>query len=221
MRKPRLTVSNWKEIYECARRSMKYISKIQSGSTNCYFVRVPSVIKGKILYGRKPVNKSFPKGSGTWKKALQKAIKWRDKYLSDNSLIELLDKRRRDFGPMRDTGRGKSGIIGVHKGLWTKPNSTHEYWCAIFSHEATHKRQSFAVGRYGHVQAFRMACIKRFKECGTLIITDLRKLPAKPPVDYYVKPSKRLHKCCPPEIDQATYDKLSSEDVLDSLLSPP
>ncbi len=199
----------------------KYISKIHSGNTCCYFVRVPSVVRGKVLYGRTPKNKSFSKGSGTWKAALQEAIAWRDNYLCDNSLMELLDKRRRCFGAMMNTGRSKSGVIGVHKGLWTKPNTTHEYWCAIFSHEATHSRQTFGVGRYGHVQAFRMACIRRFKECGTLIITDLRKLPAKPPVDYFVKSSERLHLCCPPELDRETYDKLSNEDVLDSLLAPP
>ncbi len=164
----------------------KYISRIKSGHTNCYFVRVPPFARGKCLgYSRNPVNKSFPKGVGTWKAALEKAIAWRDNYLTEHNAVDMLLKcNRMKRGASKFTGRTKSGVIGVFISTCTKESGTYYYWTAITSVDGVHSNKTFAIGLYGNKAAFKWACMHRFKHMGVLNVTDRSLLPCTPPVSF-------------------------------------
>ncbi len=197
---------------------MKYISKIDSGSTRCYFVRPPSFKNGKPLHLKKhPTSKSFAVGSGTWKQAFKKAVIWLEEYLELHNAIDYLNSNRPSCkGPMRFTGRTKSGVIGVHRGGTWKECGFFPAWVANIQTNSVPSQKNYSVNLYGEEMAFRSACIYRFKHHGVLVVTDTSKLPCRPPVDWYGVETGRLHKRCPPELKDI-YDSISSEGILDEL----
>jgi len=182
---------------------MKYISKIESGSTRCWFVRVPRFVDGKKQhYNELPANKSFPAlRHGGWKKALGLALEWRDQYLKEHNMEEALLQRYITIrGTMRNTGRNTSGIIGVHFGVSRKNGHERPYWTGITSEDNVIQHKTYACGRWGEIQAFKLACIYRFTHSGTLIVEDKLKLISKPPVDWYDKKTGRLYEKCPAQL---------------------
>ena len=70
----------------------KYITKINQSNNKTFWVRVPEIIDGIIQPISYQYNsKTFRKGKGTWKAALEKAITWRDDYLKERNALHFLE----------------------------------------------------------------------------------------------------------------------------------
>jgi len=125
------------------KREMKYISRIDSGSTHCYYVRAG--------YGFKEcTNRSFADGVyGGKYKALIAAKKWRDKEVKrlKPHVINWQAKQKRSFG--------KGYHIALDKRFDPPIKSWRAtYWSKKLGRQLT---KTFGINRYGFNQARKLA----------------------------------------------------------------
>ena len=137
---------------------LKYITRIDSGHTHCYWVRIGYSIKEKV-------HKSFPdmRHGGTLK-ALKAAKKWRNEQLK--VLKPLMEKAYGyDVNKQRHWGKGVSEAWET-KGNWQYLSIRATYY------DSKRKRQlikTFSVNKYGYDKAMLLAKQwRKFKLTGEL-----------------------------------------------------
>lgn len=125
---------------------MKYISRIDSGSTHCYWVRIGYNIKEKV-------QKSFPdQRHGGQDKAFNAAKLWRNKQLK--TLKPILEKAYAyDVNNQRHWGKGWSESWD-RKGEWDYLHIRGSYWDGRKGKQV-HKQ--FSVNKYGYDKALLLA----------------------------------------------------------------
>lgn len=106
-------------------------------------------------------------------KALQAAIKYRDKALKKAGLIHLLEAKVVVREQIRPTASNTSGVVGVTH------NAARNYWSATFYDGTKQKRKQFA-GSPESCEAFKRACNQRYDWAGELVIKRKSVLPCKP-----------------------------------------
>jgi ribonuclease HII len=123
--------------------SMKYISRIDAGSTHCYYVRAGYGIK-------ECTNKTFSDTSyGGKRKALITAKQWRDKE------IKRLAPKLRAYRALRHRHFG----VGVHLAKDKRFDPPKLSWRATFWSKPQDRQltKTFSVNRYGNCKAKQLA----------------------------------------------------------------
>jgi len=125
------------------KREMQYISRIDSGSTHCYYVRAG--------YGfKEATNKTFSDSLyGGKRKALEAAKKWRDKEVKrlKPHIVNWQAKQNRHFGK------------GYHVATDNRFDPPKESWRATFWSKKLGRQltKTFSINRYGFNQARKLA----------------------------------------------------------------
>lgn len=163
---------------------IKYITKFDYGNTRGYQVRVPTVCDGGLLPYTENTNIFFKKGTGTWKKALEAAKIWREKYFIKYDIERLVKLHKAKNVPMVTSSNNSSGVIGVTLQTTYKLCGTYEGYKGYWNKDGKQFTKQFSVGLYGECEAFLKACRFRFKHAGILIITDQQIIPCWPDVEY-------------------------------------
>lgn len=96
------------------------------------------------------------------------------------------------------TSQGSSGVVGVTRKIRKTPSGIiHEYWIARYSNPEkpkgkktyiSRKEESFLINKLGECEAFKLACIARFKVAGTIYINEGGNIPCFPTVNYKMIP---------------------------------
>lgn len=126
--------------------AMRYITRIDSGSTHCYWVRIGYGIKEKV-------QKSFPDvRHGGQVKALFAAKKWRNQQLK-----ELLPVMAKAYG--YDQNEQRHWGTGVHeqwdtKGEWQYLSIVATYWDG---EKGKQLHKNWSVNKYGYDKAIALA----------------------------------------------------------------
>lgn len=147
----------------------KFITCMEYGSTNCYWVRI------QIPASDEYISKTFPfKRHGGKRKALQAAKKFRDEIVKDLGIKHYSRNRDRN----NTSKPNKSGVIGVMRQETLKSNGV-AYASWIGYYQVKNRRQvkkSFAEIKYGERQAFLNACMFR-AQGGDLIVENETNMP--------------------------------------------
>jgi hypothetical protein len=126
-------------------------TKIERG---IYRVNYPSHkgIRVYLKFKDKVYQKVFTIGRGGERTALARARRWRKERLRE---IQNLPDAANPLRPLQSNN--KSGIIGVRRGrtVWGAT------WNATWVENGKQFHRSFAVGKYGEEEAFRLACRAR------------------------------------------------------------
>ncbi len=157
----------------------KYISRIDSSHTHCWYFRFAqrenwsntnSKTFSDRLHGSKP-------------RALKAAIKYRNQCLKQCGELDRLDKHT---NPIRHRhALNKSGIIGVHFQINYKKYNEYPCWVASGMINRISWRKAFSTNKHGNKKAFRLACIERFNRHGLLaIVLPINQLAYTPTVPY-------------------------------------
>lgn len=159
----------------------KYIGRIDYKHTHAYQVRIC------YLSSETTHSKLFSDGVyGGKRKALKAAIKWRDQIATDLGIEHLLKISHKMAQPMpRQTWkRNSSGIIGVVYATNYKNGKEGAYWEAKFQVNKKQCGKSFAVSKYGEINAFKWACKIRYEKAGKLYVYAGVEFPCKIPVPH-------------------------------------
>lgn len=106
---------------------------------------------------------------------------WRDKFLNHTKQCHRLYNNLRVGIPHTHANikSVKTPIIGVTFSTMIKKYGVYHAWVAFSNLALTHKKVHFSVNKYGHIQAFLLACEFRYRNSGKLIIKDINLLPCK------------------------------------------
>lgn len=137
----------------------KYIARIDSGRTHCWFLRMPPI-----------PGKSFSDGVYKGKrKALQAAREYRDSILREaGEEWKLKVESSRNGVPSRTSAKNRSGYIGVHYGVDVKDGAGSPYWKVTWREDGKTRARQFFVGEHGDCGAFRLSCKIRYERVGEL-----------------------------------------------------
>lgn len=129
------------------RKTLKYITRIDSGTTHCWWVRIGYIIEERV-------HKSFPdKRYGNRAKAFEAAKKWRDKELK--RLRPLMDiAYNLDVNKQRHWGEGISESWSAPKNGWRYLNICGSYWDGRRNKQIN---KCFSVNKYGYDEAVKLA----------------------------------------------------------------
>ncbi len=164
---------------------MKYISKFKYDYTpHGYQVRLPEIENGSVVQFQGE-NYFFTKSKyRTWKRCLEAAVEFRDKYLRKYKALHLL--KSHGF-----TGRGRSqyasntsGVVGVSCIVQINESGTYITYVATWCEDRKQRKKHFSVTSLGKKDAFLAACRLRYEKKGTLNVTNKKALPCKPDVPY-------------------------------------
>ncbi len=168
--------------------SMKYIYKqyhvnSQNEKTLNYNVRMPVFTAGEnqpVSYNRKSHFFSQTR-YGSSKKALEAAIKYRDKRLKEGNGLRLLESHSNKGKPYKSTITNTSGAIGIT--LFVSDTGYSSY-NATFTLGEKRQQTSFSIAKYGECEAFKRACKVRYKQMGKITIVYDDTIPCLPDVPY-------------------------------------
>jgi hypothetical protein len=117
--------------------------------------------------------------------AKKAALAFRDKTLRSLGQMDLLSHSGKVRAPFARHARNTSGIIGVSTGVLERKRRRYEYWTGYGMRDGERWRKMFSIPLYGEREAFRMACIERYKRHGELrVVGRLSDLPCRIPVPF-------------------------------------
>lgn len=127
--------------------TLKYITRIDSGHTRCWWVRIGYSIEERV-------HKSFPdRRYGNRAKSFQAAKKWRDKELK--RLRPLMDKAYNlDVNGQRHWGEGISENWSCKENGWCYLGIMASYWD---NRKGRQLHKHFSVNKYGYDEAVKLA----------------------------------------------------------------
>ena len=129
------------------RGAMRYIVRVDSGSTHCYHVRIGYQIDCKV-------NKSFAdRKCGGKAKALKLAKQWRDQQLKE--LLPIMANRYKyDINGQRHWGNGWDENWTNKSNGWSYLNIKARYYDSKNNKQLT---KTFSVNKYGYDKAVKLA----------------------------------------------------------------
>lgn len=83
--------------------------------------------------------------------------------------------------------RNVSGVIGVSMASTSDGKNVWYSYVAKYTIDRVNYKRSFSVNRFGECGSFRKACAIRYKNAGTLVITDRKAIPCLPEQEYTIK----------------------------------
>lgn len=125
---------------------------------------------------------------GGKEKALELALKFRNKILKERGMLQFLNRERTPN--LVRNNRNDQPIIGIYKTHRTKHGVTAYSWTSRASDRSEPTKRSFSIKKYGNESSFIYACIWRYKKCGTLIVINKDTMPCLPTVPYMIMGEK-------------------------------
>jgi len=172
----------------------KYISRVKSKDayTNGWQVKLPLIDNGKIERYSSARHTCFFSIS-TYKSVqgtLFSAIKYRDRYLTKNKALYLLNSDARIGSVYIKSPRNSSGVIGV--ALTTQVTVSGIYyaykavWTVRENGKTRQRSKEFSCLKMGECGAFKNACAYRYLNKSTIIIVNESNIPCLPDVPYKI-----------------------------------